>query len=439
MGKTGTVLADFELLRRQGLADTLIVVCPNSLKYAWQDAICDEWNVPAFSYVYEASKRKQVPDCFRRKEGTALILIINYDSLAAAVDYGYFNLFDPRRAMIAFDQSTEIKNHGAQRTKAALKLARSFAYKRVLAGKPTSNGNHELWAQLKVIDATAMGFYGFRNTFCVLGGYMGKQVVGEQNTAYLRDTMAPHCFIAGDKYLAEFEPKIYAPIRHVGMTPNQTKAYKQMEKDFLIAMDSGDITAAIALTKYLRLQQISSGFATSETGMETVIVEPHFNPRLKEVYNIIKEEVENKVIVFYKFQQSYDWLEDTLAEFNPATIKGGMRGEAVEAQKRLFNTDPNCKVLIAQIEVAKMGHTLPGTDEMPCDTIIFYENNYSLITRSECEARPEKMGRKIPIEVIDLVSSAMDKEMVKALQKKENAAMALMGYSRKHGVLHSDV
>ena len=39
MGKTGTLLADFEVCANSGEVDTLIVVCPNSLKFAWKEAI----------------------------------------------------------------------------------------------------------------------------------------------------------------------------------------------------------------------------------------------------------------------------------------------------------------------------------------------------------------------------------------------------------------
>ena len=364
------------------------------------------------------------------------IIILNYDALQAFIDYGYAACINTDRAMIGFDQSTEIKNHSAQRTKAAIKLAREYRYKRILAGKLTSNGNHELWAQLKVIDAVHMSFWAFRNVYSVLGGYMGKQVVGNQNTEHLRQAIEPYVYVAGDEFLAEFEPKIYGPIRQIAMTGEQAKAYKQMEKDFFIELEGGGISAQIALTKYLRLAQIASGFATDDNGNVVELVKPNSNPRLQEAYRIVRDEVDNKVIIFYRFKQSFARLLGVMAEFNPAYIVGGMDGAELEEHKARFDNDPECKVLLAQIEVAKMGHTLPGLDTMPCDTIIFYENSYSLITRSECEARPEKMGRKVPIEVIDFAASGEDRKIIKALQQKEDVANALMGYNREFGVLY---
>ena len=78
MGKTGTLLADWELLRRKGLAHTLIVVCPNSLKYAWEDAIKNEWKVDADVYVYEAAKRKYAAGFFVANKHRPKIFIVNY-------------------------------------------------------------------------------------------------------------------------------------------------------------------------------------------------------------------------------------------------------------------------------------------------------------------------------------------------------------------------
>lgn len=433
MGKTGTILADFEIARRNGDVDTLIVIAPNSLKGMWADAITREWQLPVTPYIYEASRKHTVPDYFKRHKQRAFI--INYESLSNFHSYETYKLYDPSRAMIVADQSTYIKNYDAMCTKAALKLAPMHKFQRVLAGKPTSNSNLDLWAQLKFIQATGYSYYGFRNTFTKMGGFKGKEVLGDMNTELLKEQMSPYVFIAGDEYLAEFEPKIYAPLRRVEMTDEQKRYYKEMQKDFFIAINEERVTAPIVLTQHLRLQQITSGFATAEDGSTVQLVPIHKNPRLNEVYNLIKEECENKVIVAARFKTSIEWLQSRLKEFDPIVIKGNMKPAEIEEAKRRFNTDNNTRVCIGQIDVIKMGHLLSGPDSCPCDTVIFYENDFSLITRSECEARADVMNRKVPIEIVDLYSSPMDQAALQALRRKEDAALALMGYARQYGVL----
>ena len=48
--------------------------------------------------------------------------------------------------------------------------------------------------------------------------------------------------------------------------------------------------------------------------------------------------------------------------------------------------------MLLQAEAGKYGHTLVGTPDDPCATMIFFENSYSLDTRSQLEDRIHRMG-----------------------------------------------
>jgi hypothetical protein len=52
----------------------------------------------------------------------------------------------------------------------------------------------------------------------------------------------------------------------------------------------------------------------------------------------------------------------------------------------------------------------------------------------QSESRQEKYGREVPISYYDMYASKMDRYLISALIKKEDASMALMGYSREHGL-----
>mgnify|MGYP006940457125 FL=1 len=66
--------------------------------------------------------------------------------------------------------------------------------------------------------------------------------------------------------------------------------------------------------------------------------------------------------------------------------------------------------------------------------MIFYETDFSLINRAQCESRPEKMGRDKPISYYDFYASKMDKYIMENLLKKEEASLALMNYARANGM-----
>jgi hypothetical protein len=113
-------------------------------------------------------------------------------------------------------------------------------------------------------------------------------------------------------------------------------------------------------------------------------------------------------------------------------MHGGM-GKELDVQKAYFH-ESDYDVMIAQIQVLNFGHTLCGPDENPCLDVIHYECDFSLINRSQCESRPEKYGRDKPISHWDMYVSKMDKHILDSLIRKEDSAMALMGYARKYGI-----
>ena len=88
-------------------------------------------------------------------------------------------------------------------------------------------------------------------------------------------------------------------------------------------------------------------------------------------------------------------LIKALAKYDPAWIKGGMKPDEVEEQKTRFNNDSNCRIILAQCDAARYGHTLLAgpADEDRCRTMIFFENSYSADTRDQIEDRIHRRGQ----------------------------------------------
>ena len=100
-----------------------------------------------------------------------------------------------------------------------------------------------------------------------------------------------------------------------------------------------------------------------------------------------------------------------------------MKPEEIAAQKDRFNNDPSCRILLGQCESTKYGHTLLGgdVDADHCSTMIFFENSYSLDTRTQVEDRIHRRGQRGEnVLYIDLAGTELDRRVVRALQKKED-------------------
>jgi len=435
LGKTFIACAEFAKLQQDGLADWFLVICPNSLKEQWREQI--EIADPFMPICIYRSQSKKTVDYFFSKNKKGGALIINYESVDAFMKELYWQKFDTIKTYVVADESTKLKEPGNKLTKACVELAQLCSFRRVLTGKPIANSNADMWGQLKFINATSRNFYQHKYYFTIMGGFQGRTIVDNVNTHILQREIEPHSYIAPDKYIKGFE-KVYEPLRRVELTNDLRTLYREMETALLFELSEGlEITAPIALTKYLRLQQISSGIAGDPDGVQHNLIEPARNPKIKAVLGILEDEISNKCIIVCRFKRSIDNLLEVLTDngYKCAIMRGGM-GKELEEEKKRF-TDGDCNILIAQEQVLNFGHTLHGPDDNPCDSMIFYENSFSLINRAQCESRPEKYQREMPISYYDLYSSKMDRYILEALIKKEDASLALMNYQRSSGILNN--
>jgi len=433
LGKTWLSYAEYTLLKEEGKVDWCVIICPNSLKGQW---VADIEEVDPFSpiCVYN-SQQKAKTEYFFSKNKTGGVFIINYESVGAFLKNEGWKLFDTLRTYIVADESTKLKEPTKKMSKASLELASLCLYKRILTGKPHANSNADLWAQLKFINVTERLFHQHKYYFTLVGGYQGRQIVKNINTEILKKEMEPHCFIAEDKFIKGFE-KIYEPMRFVSLKGDQKELYKKMEDELIFQItDDIKITAPIVLVQYLRLQQISSGIAGDTDGNQHNIVDPFENPRIDNVLEILESEIENKALIICRFKLSIKNLYKVLTHFGYKCLilQGNIKNDEIDEVKRKFN-DEDYDILIAQIQVLSFGHTLCAQDDRPCDSVIFYENDFSLINRAQCESRPEKYERKKPISYYDLYASKMDKYIIQSLIRKEDSSMALMNYARNKGI-----
>jgi SNF2 family DNA or RNA helicase len=424
LGKTLLALTEYDFLTHQGKVDRMIVVCPNSFKQGWFDEM--EKHKFVFNVLIFQSSKKEVAQRFVNVLGhpSPPIFIVNYEALRMPNVLKAMVMWASRGpTYLAIDESIQIKGHKAAQTRAVHKLAWHAAYKRILTGRPQTQGPHDLWGQLRAIDLfPETNFYAFRGRFCVMGGWQAKEVVAAKNPEALAAAMAPHVFQAKKKDWLPELPRKDATIRDYKMSTAQLAQYNQMEQQFLLEIESGYVTVDVAIAKYAKLAQIQTGFIYDEQGYIHELVSPSVNPRLNLLRQLLEDEVEGKTVVVYKHRAVFDVLLKTLAEYDCAWIKGQMKPQDVEEQKARFNTDPHCRILLAQCDAAKYGHTLlggPGPDDK-CRTMIFFENSYSADTRDQIEDRIHRRGQTGErVLYIDLSGSDLDRRIVRALQRKD--------------------
>ena len=440
LGKTPTLLNEFELLRRDYGFKRAIILSPNAFKRTWVSE-AEAFGTSVDAEFYDGN-RNQLKRLISRTKGQFL-LSINYEALRSDDVLKMLEDLCGNETLIAADESITIKGHGTKVTTAALQLAGKCRARRPMTGKPITQGPHDAYTQLR-FGAQLEGelYTNFKSYYCQMGGFQGKTVVGVKHPDELSAIIHSSAFVArkaGPRGWLK-TPGVEYGERFIDMLPDQRALYDRMEQEFIVELENGTIVSADQIvTKLIKLQQITSGFIYDETRGVHFIVPTEKNPLLLALKTLIEEELEGKLLLVCHYQPTMDLLLKALEPYSPAVIRGQewhrKHGRGIEEEKARFNNDPRCRVLVGQEVSLRYGHTLMGDKANPCLTEIFVENNYSLNDRSQCEQRPQGDGQMGVLSILDFFASPQALKIVRALQAKEDVAALLMGYAREEGVL----
>lgn len=441
LGKTPTALNEFELFCREFGFKRLLVLSPSKYKHAWAEE-AQKFGIGVPAHAFESKERSRARAFLQSSRAQGAMLAVNYEALLQDATMDLLEEWVDDRTLIVADESAMIKNPKSFFFKHALVLGKQAGATRVLSGLPAPQGPFDLWSQLRFAkQLNGFNFYAFKHTFTVLGGFKGKQAIGTKNERKLDDLLSTCSFRArrvdwGARIACDYE------LVKLPMLPEQKRQYDNMQRDFVIWLQSGEpVEAEQVISKHTKMQQISSGFIYSEDGERHDIVPFEKTPKWVDLLDRLQNYVRGKVIVIAHYKATVERLVRALrnAGFAPALILGDSQMREfdadVELEKRRFNGDPKCKVLVGQSSAVKYGHTLMGSDSDPCLSMAFFENNYNLDNRAQAEERPQGFGQKAAIHVWDYYGSPVERQIVEALQKKRRMAEVVMS---AYGQLRGD-
>lgn len=436
LGKTPTFLNELMLYRRDYDFKWGVVFTPPKFKLDWPlEAERFGLNLPSFAFN---STKCDEAAAFIRKNPNGGLLAVNYEATRYEKNLAIIESVVNDRCFLGTDESVNIKNPQSMYTKAISAFSKDAGALRLMSGKPVVHGPQDYYSQLRFIgELDGMNQWSFRNTFCKMGGFQGKQVKGTKNEERLY-AIIDKCSWAPRRvdWMQTFG--IDYVERAIALPDAQMKLYHTMQEDFLVELQDGTVVSAdIIVGKLLKMQQISSGFLYDEQGKTHFLVAHDKNVKALEAKAILENELPDneKMLIFTYFAPSIDILFETLKDFNPRGIRPGMTDEQIIEQKFQFNNDPTCRVFIANSKAVKYGHTLMGTPECPCTAEVFYENHYSLDDRAQCEERSQGAGQVGNLTVFDFICTKHDRAPVRALQRKEDISAAMMRYDRTTGLL----
>ena len=335
------------------------------------------------------------------------------------------------RGLIAIDESTTIKNHKAKRTKALLKIAAGFQFRRLLTGSPITKSPMDVYSQCEFLRPGLLGFdsyYAFQGRYAVInrrtmGAHSFQQIVGFKNLDELTERIDRYSFRVLKKDCLDLPDKIYT-VRYVGLTDEQAKMYKSIQETAIVMLESGDlVTAPAVITQLLRLQQVMSGHLKTDDG-DTI----YFPSRRVDALKEILEEHAGKVNIWSRFRydiiQITKVLAETYGEESVASYYGDTTDNARNDIVKQFQS-PDSKLRFFVGNPATAGYGLTLTE---ADLVVYYANDFNLETRIQSEDRAHRIGQKNNVTYIDLITEgSIDEKIVKSLRDKIDIGAQVLG------------
>jgi len=395
-----------------------VVVCPPNLVLNWQKEY-GKWTPER--KVVTVSDRKTFPE---HKDFDVLVI-------------GYSNISHWQKQIkdfksFVFDESHYLKSPTSQRTKAAIKIARTAPQDGIilcLTGTPVTNRPAEYASQLDVLGKldTFGGLWGFYRRYC--GAFRDRfgqwNISGNSNLDELNEKLRGNCYIrrTKDQVLKDLPPVRHSNIIVAG-SPAQMVEYRKAERDIVeylverakqIALELGASPGSAAVVARIKAE------SNEHLVRISVLRKLAAKAKMDAVIEFIESHIEAglKVVVAAHHREIVDELAN---KFGGLKIQGGMLVSDVEDAKSRFQEEPiaDAPVIVLSIQAAKTGHTLTASQD-----VLFVELPWTPADVDQTYSRCHRLGQKGSVTATYLLcEETVDEEIYNLISRKRSVVDA---------------
>ena len=413
LGKTIQAIGTAELLRREGLAEQILIVCPTSLKYQWQREIerftKDTEHSPEhpLTLVIEGNPLK-------RKEQYASDVpykIVSYNCMSNDVKmWGSL-----QTEVLIMDEVQRLKNWKTQISMAARKVRSDYAV--ILSGTPLENKLEELYSVMEFADNYCLGpFWQFKNDCIVIDD--GGKVIGYKNLNKVGETARERLIRRTKKQVALQMPKRTDQNLFVPMTTEQMDiheeyrdvvaklVYKWRKMHFLSEKDRQRLLLSLSM---MRMVCDSTYILDQKSRYDTKIAET------MSILQSAFEGGDEKVVVFSQWERMTRLIARELDKIGVKYeyLHGGVPSAQRKDLINNFTDDPDCRVFLS----TDAGST--GLNLQAGSIIINLDLPWNPAVLEQRIARIYRLGQERNVQVINLVAKGtIEEQMIGKLRFK---------------------
>jgi SNF2 family DNA or RNA helicase len=306
---------------------------------------------------------------------------------------------------VIIDESQVLKARNSGFSRAARRLR--HARKRLaLSATPLDKTPIDLFGQLRFVDHTILGedFTSFANEYCYRGGWKGhKWLFRKAKMKQFLDLISPAVYRL-TKAFQQLPPLTIVPVP-VQLLGDQARIYERMLHHSII----GNTTARLAVTRQVKLEQITGGWVINDFG-EAECVGRAKERKLK----ALVKKLTPPLVVFCKYLHEIPIIYDVLASGRRmASLHGKIKGDARTDVINAFQRG-DIDVLVCQVRTGGV-----SVEFTRSNTMIFYSFGFSMIDFEQIIGRLHRGGQTRPVTVYVMHAvDTVDDEIVSAIEDK---------------------
>lgn len=405
LGKTIQAIGTAELMRKQGIISSALVLCPTSLKYQWKKEI--ERFTDAQAIVVEGNhlKRKTL------YKAAPFYKIVSYNSVSNDIEI----LHGLQTDFLIMDEVQRLKNWNTKISKAARHIEAEYAV--VLSGTPLENKLEELYSVVQFVDQYCLGpYYKFINETVIksdsgkVKGYKGLNTVGEK----LHDILIRR----RKKDVALQLPQRMDKVLFVPMTQEQQNMHDEFQSIVAQLVYKWNRQRFLSEKDRKRLLLLMSQMRMVCDSTYILDQKSRYDTKIDEVMNILNnvfESGDEKVVIFSQWERMTRLVAAELDKINIRYeyLHGGVPSEKRKDLMENFTSLPESRVFIS----TDAGST--GLNLQAASILINLDLPWNPAILEQRIARIYRIGQQRNIQVINLVApSSIEERMLSTLNFK---------------------
>jgi SNF2 family DNA or RNA helicase len=428
MGLGKTVQTIVASLLTADKEDSLLIVCPNSLKWNWAKEF-ERWAPNTTVQIISgdrATRRMQIAS-------PTHVTIVNYELFRYGSKDERGNrtwsddvqeIMKRRWKTIVLDEAHRVKNRDAQVTKAMTALTKSIERVYLLTGTPILNRVDELWSLLRILfPREYTSYWRFVERYCQVGSNGFGTEIGPARPEMLPELRQILKGFTLRRLKRDVLPTLprKLPIRRVWvpLEEKQRAIYQEMAEDMMTVLSSGEtVSAAVAVAQITRLKQI-----VIDPNLMTSPNLPLAGTKVDATLDILESLPGEKVVIFSQFATALKRLQLTLESkgYKTGIITGEVTGESRQQMVDQFQNDPSIQVLLCGLKSGGVGITLTAAH-----TAIFLDKFWNPALNWQAQERLDRIGQTEPVTIIELLAQDTIEEAIeKLLQHKADLFSSL--------------